>query len=49
VKIDFTQGEIFLKYSWVCPFLPQRNDEILEDLKVEQLDEKLRRHKSNWV
>jgi hypothetical protein len=27
----------------------KRNEEILEELKVEQFDEKLRRYKSNWL
>jgi hypothetical protein len=27
----------------------KRNEEILEELKVEPVDEKLRRYKSNWL
>ena len=31
------------------PFWPQKNEEILEELKVELVDEKLRRYKSQWL
>jgi hypothetical protein len=27
----------------------RRNQEILKELKIEQVDEKLRRYKSNWL
>ena len=32
-----------------CIFYHQRNEEIMEELKVEPADEKLRRYKSNWL
>jgi hypothetical protein len=39
----------FQKNSRVRPFEPQKYKEILEQLKVEPADKKLRRCKSNWL
>ena len=42
--------KLFQKNSRVHPLLAtKRDEEILELLKVEPDDEKLRRHKSNWL
>jgi len=47
---DINRDEIFQKNGRVHPFLNhERNEEILEVLKVEPVDEKLRRYKSNWL
>jgi hypothetical protein len=42
--IDINRNEISPKYSQVHPFWPQKNEEILEELTVEQVDEKLRKY-----
>jgi len=38
-------SEIFQKNSWKQHFWQQRNEEILEELKVETVEEKTRRYK----
>ena len=43
------ETKVFRKNSQVHPFLTTKNEEILGGLKVESVDEKLRRHKSNWL
>jgi hypothetical protein len=43
------RDEIFQENNRRHTFGPQRNEEILEELKVEPIDEKLRRYKSNWL
>jgi hypothetical protein len=50
IKSDgFTRDEIFQKNGRVHPFDHERNEEILEGLKVEPIEEKRRRYKSNWL
>jgi hypothetical protein len=45
---DINRQEIFQRTSQVQPFRTRKNnEEILEELKVETADEKLRRYKSN--
>ena len=48
-KKQYHRDEIFLKNSRVHPFDNRRNEEVLEELQVEPVEEKLRRHKSNWL
>jgi hypothetical protein len=45
---DINWYEIFHKNSWVHPFWPQIKEEILEWLRAEPVDKKLRRYKSIW-
>ena len=41
---------IFQKNSLVTPFFDHKSkEEILEDLKIESVEEKLRRYKSKWL
>jgi organic radical activating enzyme len=48
--IEINRDEIFQKTCRLQPFRPQkRNEEILEELKVEPVEEKLRRYKLNWL
>jgi hypothetical protein len=44
-----TRDESFQKNSRVHPFGHERNEEIFEGLKVEPVEEKLSRYKSNWL
>jgi hypothetical protein len=46
---DISRDEIFRRISGYTTFDHKRNEEILEELKVEPFDEKLRRYKSNWL
>jgi hypothetical protein len=39
----------FFRTAGYTLFDHKRNDEILEELKVEPVDKKLRRYKSNWL
>jgi hypothetical protein len=48
-KIGFNRDEIFRKNSRAHPFDHKRNEEILEDLKVEPVNQKLRRYNSNLL
>jgi len=48
-KKQYHRDEIFPKNSRVHPFENRRNEEVLEELQAEPVDEKLRRHKSNWL
>ena len=41
--------KIFRRTAGYTLFDEERNAEILEDLQVEPVDEKLRRYKSNWL
>jgi hypothetical protein len=41
--------KFFRRTAGYTLFDHKRNEEILEDLKVEPVDQKLRRHKSNWL
>ena len=43
---DVNRDETFQRNSGVRPLWPHSKEEILEDLKVEPVDEKLRRYKS---
>jgi hypothetical protein len=44
------RDEIFQKNSRVHPLGRQKeNEELLEELKLEPVDEELRRYKSNWL
>jgi hypothetical protein len=47
--IDINRDESFQRSSPVHPFYHNRNEEILEELKVEPVDKNLRRYKSNWL
>jgi len=47
--IDISQDEIFRIIAGYTLFDHKRNGEILEELKVELVDKKLRRYKSNCV
>jgi isopropylmalate/homocitrate/citramalate synthase len=47
--IGINGNEIFQKSSGIHTFGHKRNKEILEELKVELVDEKLGRYKSNWL
>jgi hypothetical protein len=50
IKDDgITRYEIFQKNSRVHPLGHEGNKEILEGLKVEPIEEKLRGYKSNWL
>jgi hypothetical protein len=50
IKDDgITRDEIFQKNNRVHRFDHERNEEILEGLKVEAIEEKRRRYKSNWL
>jgi hypothetical protein len=44
VKVKF-----FRRTAGYTPFDHKRNEGILEELKVEPVDKKLRRFKSNWL
>jgi hypothetical protein len=46
-KIDINQDEISQKTAEYILFDHKRNEEILKELKVEPVDEKLRRYKSS--
>jgi hypothetical protein len=48
-KTKIHRDEFFCRNSRVHPFHHKRNEEIQEDLRVEPVDEKLRRYKSNWL
>jgi hypothetical protein len=48
-KDGVTRDENFQKNGRVHPHDHERNEEILEGLKVEPIEEKLRRYKSNWL
>jgi hypothetical protein len=48
-KADITLDEVFQKNSRVCRFYHKINEEILEELKVEPVDHKLRRYKPKWL
>ena len=41
--------KFFIRTAWWTHFDNKRNKKILEKLKVEPVDEKLERHKSNWL
>jgi hypothetical protein len=43
------RDEIFQKNSRVHPSDRRKNEEVLEEQQVEPVDDKLRRHKSNWL
>jgi hypothetical protein len=47
--IDTNRDEIFQNSSRIRPFLPQRNVEILEELKAEPDGKKLSGYRSNWL
>jgi hypothetical protein len=46
---DINREEIFQKKNRVTRFDHKRNEEILEQLKLETFGEKLRRYESNWL
>jgi len=43
-KIDVNQMKVLRRIAWYILFDHKRDDEILEELKVEPVDEKLRRY-----
>ena len=47
--IDINRDEIFQKNSWDLLFGRNRNEEFLEEMKVETVDENIRRYKRNWL
>jgi hypothetical protein len=47
--IDINQDKIFQNKCRVCLFYHKRNEEVLEELKVEPVDQNLRRYKLNWL
>jgi hypothetical protein len=47
--IDKSRGEIFGRKFGYFLFDDKRNEEILEELKVEPVEEELRRYNSNWL
>ena len=46
---DIQWKEIFLDHNRIHNFLPQKNEEILEELKLQPVHKKLKRYKSNWL
>ena len=49
IKKQYHWDEIFLKNSRLHPLDNRRKEEVLEEMQAEPVDEKLRRHKSNWL
>ena len=48
--IDLNRAEIFFRRTAAYDLIDhRRNEEILEELKVEPADEKIRRYKSSWL
>jgi hypothetical protein len=48
-KLTSVEIKFFIRTAGYTFFDHKRNEEILEQLKVEPVDEKLRRYKSNWL
>jgi hypothetical protein len=47
--IDNDRNEIFQKKSRYATFDHNSNEELLEELKEEPVDQRLRKYKSNWL
>jgi hypothetical protein len=48
-RLTLIEMKVFRQTAGYTHFDHKRNEEIFEDLKVEPVDEKLRRYKSNWL
>jgi len=47
IKYIYKKTKVIIKFH--CNTISEWNEEILEELKVEPVDEKFRRYKSNWL
>jgi hypothetical protein len=48
-QLTITELKFFRRTAVCTLFERKRNEEVLEELKVEPVDQQLRRYKSNWL